>query len=167
MLKCETSKNARNRFQRRISCHSKKKIRGINIYSFAMLPTTAMLIYCICLHNIGAVLDSNSVRRDFTNTRTDTKTRNDMRKGDQSIGGVHLFEFHSPGGGMGIGLKTMLFAIIAAAVLYWCLKEKCRAILGRYTNPPVQRALMDVEDTLEMAGPRVVRAKDVFSSSSS
>ena len=131
-----------------------------------MLPTTALLVYCVCLHNIGAVLDSNSVRQDFTNTKTDTKTKNEVRRGDQSIGGVHLFEFHAPGGGMGIGLKTMLFAVIAAAVLYWCLKEKFRAIMGRYSNPPVQRAIMDVEDAMEMAMPRA-RAKDVFTSSSS
>ena len=112
-----------------------------------------------------AVLDSNSVHQEFNHKST--KTTNDVQKGDQTIGGVHLFEFHSPGGGMGIGIKVLVFLIIAAAVIYWCLKEKCRLIASRYTNPPIQRTIQDIENALEMGSPRARNAaKDVFMSSS-
>ena len=68
---------------------------------------------------------------------------------------------------MGIGIKVLVFLIIAAAVIYWCLKEKCRLIASRYTNPPIQRTIQDIENALEMGSPRVRTAnKDVFASSS-
>ena len=94
----------------------------------------------------SAVLDSNSLNQNFNND--DSRTHNDIKEGDQSIGGVHIFEFHAPGGGMGIGIKLLIVAIIAVAVGYWCLKEKCKLCTRRFT--PVQRATADIENAIEL-----------------
>ena len=50
----------------------------------------------------SATLDSNSVKQNFNLDKS--RTYNDVKKGDQSIGGVHILEFDAPGGGIGIGL---------------------------------------------------------------
>ena len=94
----------------------------------------------------SATLDSNSVRQNFNHDNS--KTHNDVKQGDQSIGGVHIFEFHAPGGGMGIGIKLLIVAIIAVAVGYWCLKEKCKICSKRFT--PIHRVAGDLENAIEL-----------------
>ena len=71
-----------------------------------------------------ALLDSNSMHQDFKIKKSE-KTINDVKRGDQALDGVHTFEFHAKGGGIGVGLKVMVFGVIAIFVMYWCLKEKC------------------------------------------
>ena len=93
----------------------------------------------------SAVLDSNSLNQNFNHDNS--RTHNDIKKGDQSIEGVHIFEFHAPGGGMGIGIKLLIVAIIAVAVGYWCLKEKCKICTKRFT--PVQRCLLYTSDAAD------------------
>ena len=50
--------------------------------------------------------------------------------------------------GMGIGIKLLIVAIIAVAVGYWCLKEKCKICTKRFT--PVQRVAGDLENAIEL-----------------
>ena len=57
---------------------------------------------------------------DFANNKVD---------GDQTIGGVHFFEVHAPGGGMGLGIKIGL-AIVLLALCIW-LWMRYRAKLAR------------------------------------
>ena len=49
-------------------------------------------------------------------------------KGDQTVGGIHLFEIHSPSGGMGLGLKLLILLAVALAVAYWCLRQKTKKV---------------------------------------
>jgi len=57
-----------------------------------------------------------------------TTNNQDTIAGDQSYGGVHLFEFHGQHGGMGLGFKLIFTAVLIFAVVYWCLKDRiCRS----------------------------------------
>ena len=97
-----------------------------------------LLIFLCAIDLANAVLDSNSVHQDFNvrnKVHSNVKTVNDVKRGDQAVGGVHIFEFHAKGGGMGMGLKVLIFGVIAVFIAYWCLKEKCRTILPKSTNP--------------------------------
>ena len=109
------------------------------------------LFYIILLgvitHLVNSTLDSNSVRQDFNVDKS--KQNNNVHRGDQTLGGVHIFEFHAPGGGMGIGIKILVLAVIAIAVGYWCLKEKCRTVASRLMTSPVQTITGDIENALE------------------
>ena len=134
--------------------HSPVDLHRINVVN--MFSKIIIIVLCFCA-SVQATLDSNSVKQDFdahnkNNVHTKNSVSNDVRRGDQAIGGVHVFEIHSPGGGMGIGIKVLVIAVIAIAVLYWCLKEKCRAFAGRFTNPPVQRTVAELENAIEMCG---------------
>ena len=48
--------------------------------------------------------------------------------GDQTIGGVHLFEVHSPSGGMGLGLKLLLLLVVILLAGYWCLRQRTKRL---------------------------------------
>ena len=51
--------------------------------------------------------------------------------GDQNIGGVHFFEFHSTSGGMGLGVKIIL-ALLAAGLLAWyCIRRKAKKFMKK------------------------------------
>ena len=52
-------------------------------------------------------------------------------QGDQTVGGIHLFEVHTPGGGMGIGIKVMLVCVVLAIVGYWWLRRRAKKALQR------------------------------------
>jgi len=61
---------------------------------------------------------------------------NNKVEGDQTVGGVHLFEVHTPEGGMGFGIKVMVFAFIIGVILYWFIRQrvkKCRRALDPYS----------------------------------
>jgi len=98
------------------------------------------IMFCVLVATSCATLDSNHIKKT---------TKNVASGGDQVIGGVHVFEVHAPGGGMGLGIKVLLLGVIAVAVGYWCLKEKCRMITGRFTSP-TQRPIGDLENAIEM-----------------
>ena len=49
-------------------------------------------------------------------------------KGDQTVGGIHLFEIHSPSGGMDLGLKLLILLSVALGVAYWCLHQKTKKV---------------------------------------
>ena len=51
---------------------------------------------------------------------------NNKVDGDQTVGGVHLFELHSPNGGMGIGVKVLVAAIIVGIIFYWCVTKRIK-----------------------------------------
>ena len=133
-----------------------------------------LIIFLCAIDLANAVLDSNSVHQDFNVRKkvdSHVKTVNDVKRGDQAVGGVHIFEFHAKGGGMGMGLKVLIFGVIAVFVAYWCLKEKCRTLVQSYRNPPIRRAVADLEGAIEMCTCTAARSRgekrDVFSSSSS
>ena len=44
-------------------------------------------------------------------------------QGDQTVGGVHLFELHAPGGGIGLGIKVLLIGGLILALLYWYMRR--------------------------------------------
>ena len=61
--------------------------------------------------------------------------------GDMTIGGIHLFEFHAPGGGIGLGLKLLLVAAVALAILYWWMRRRAKKMVKRtLTNPLLANA---------------------------
>ena len=62
---------------------------------------------------------------------------NNKVEGDQTVGGVHLFEVHTPEGGMGFGIKVMIFVFIVGVILYWFIRQrvkKCRRALVPYSS---------------------------------
>ena len=48
--------------------------------------------------------------------------------GDQTVGGVHLFEVHSPSGGMGLRLKLLLLLAVVLLAGYWCLRQRAKKV---------------------------------------
>ena len=63
---------------------------------------------------------------------TNTQLGVNHMSGDQTVGGIHFFEIHTPSGGMGLGIKLFLGALIAIAVAYWCIRRKAKQTLRRY-----------------------------------
>jgi len=62
---------------------------------------------------------------------------NNKVEGDQTVGGVHLFELHSPSGGMGIGVKLIFASLIIGALFYWCINRKvkqCKRAMQPYST---------------------------------
>ena len=61
-------------------------------------------------------------------------------EGDQTVGGVHLFEVHTSSGGIGIGIKILVVVIIMALILWWCCRKgnKCANL---YLKPAREVAL--------------------------
>lgn len=51
---------------------------------------------------------------------------NNKVEGDQSVGGVHLFELHSPHGGTGLGIKILIVGLIVGGLIYWFVNRKIR-----------------------------------------
>ena len=54
---------------------------------------------------------------------TNTQVGVNHLNGDESVGGLHFFEFHAPNGGTGIGFKIITAGILICALLYWCVKR--------------------------------------------
>ena len=61
-------------------------------------------------------------------------------EGDQTVGGVHLFEVHTSAGGIGIGIKILIAAVVSVMILWWCCKKgnKCATL---YLKPAREVAL--------------------------
>ena len=57
-----------------------------------------------------------------TLTHTNQNNLDATVTGDQTNGGIHLFEVHAPGGGMGIGLKVI--ALITVVALVWWIRQR-------------------------------------------
>ena len=56
----------------------------------------------------------------------DNKVSHTGVRGDQTVGGVHLFEIHSPSGGMGLSLKMLILLAVALGIAYWCLLQRAK-----------------------------------------
>ena len=57
---------------------------------------------------------------------------NNKVDGDQTVGGVHLFELHSPQGGIGLGFKILFLLAIVAVIIYWYIRRRTRQTLLRH-----------------------------------
>ena len=55
-----------------------------------------------------------------------TSTANNKVNGDQNVGGLHFFEFHSTSGGMGLGFKIAIVLLIALCLV---LDIRCNTYL--------------------------------------
>ena len=51
---------------------------------------------------------------------------NNKIEGDQSVGGVHLFELHTPSGGTGYGVKLVVIGLIIGIIFYWCISKRVK-----------------------------------------
>ena len=59
-------------------------------------------------------------------------------EGDQTVGGIHLFEIHSPSGGMGLGIKFLLVLAVVAFAIYWCLRRKAKRFRKSFAGQALQ-----------------------------
>ena len=59
-------------------------------------------------------------------------------EGDQTVGGVHLFEIHSPSGGMGLGVKFLLVLVAVGFIVYWCLRRKAKRFKRSFAGQALQ-----------------------------
>ena len=82
---------------------------------------------------------------------------NNRVDGDQTVGGVHLFELHSPSGGMGFGLKVLLIVIIVGVAIYWYIQRQTRAALKRHLPTTVAAAASYASPALELQPFRPLR----------
>ena len=82
---------------------------------FGKMKTNIKYVACILALLVNRVGGGNSVSHTGV-------------KGDQTVGGIHLFEIHSPSGGMGLGLKLLILLAVALAVAYWCLRQKTKKV---------------------------------------
>ena len=64
-------------------------------------------------------------------------------KGDETVGGVHLFEIHSQSGGIGMGIKILVVGLIVLAVMWWCCR-KMNNCTNLYLDPARDVALAAV-----------------------
>ena len=91
---------------------------------------------------------------DFTTARNNAQVDATV-SGDQTVGGIHLFELHAPGGGVGLGIKIMLILAIAAAVGYWWLKRRAKKALQRTLQQgiPLQSIASPLPTPLQQLAP--------------
>lgn len=61
-----------------------------------------------------------------SSTNSQVGVNNDV-EGDQTVGGVHLFELHTPEGGVGMGIKILIVMAVVLLVLYWCCLKKVQS----------------------------------------
>ena len=67
--------------------------------------------------------------------------------GDQTTGGIHFFEFHTPSGGIGLGTKLLFVAFIAILIGYFCLRRKFKKAINRASNLPTVAPIVAPEAT--------------------
>ena len=72
-------------------------------------------------------------------------------KGDQTVGGIHLFEIHSPSGGMGLGLKLLIMLAVALGIAYWCLRQKTKKVARTAALSSAAGVLPAAQYALQMA----------------
>lgn len=65
-------------------------------------------------------------------------------QGDQTVGGIHLFELHAPGGGIGLGIKVLLIGGLILAVLYWYMRRQTVKAIKRSAIPAIGTELAEV-----------------------
>ena len=75
---------------------------------------------------------------------------NNHLNGDQNVGGIHFFEFHAPHGGMGLGLKIVLFGGIAILVTYWCIKRQTQQALSQLMIPNPYKDPLALQRQMQM-----------------
>lgn len=69
----------------------------------------------------------------------------DTVSGDKTMGGLHFFEVHSTNGGMGIGIKLLVFIALLAIAIYCYYKWK--AFKKRLSNVTTQAAFTTIANT--------------------
>ena len=67
-------------------------------------------------------------------TFTSAAAANQVR-GDQNVGGVHLFEFHSNSGGMGLGWKVIIGIVIFLIIVYIYVRYRARKYVKKHLLP--------------------------------
>ena len=60
-----------------------------------------------------------------------TSTANNKVNGDQNVGGLHFFEFHSTSGGMGLGFKIAIVLLIAICLAYYCIRRRAKKFMRK------------------------------------
>ena len=63
--------------------------------------------------------------------------------GDQTVGGIHLFEIHSPSGGMGAGIKVLIAVVLIAAFLYWYIRRKLKKSVRNTLIPTLSHRIAE------------------------
>ena len=59
-------------------------------------------------------------------------------KGDQDVGGIHLFEFHSTSGGVGMGWKILMVTMFVILALYFYIRHRMRRYVRSQVLPLTQ-----------------------------
>ena len=67
-------------------------------------------------------------------------------RGDQDVGGIHLFEFHSTSGGVGMGWKIMMVALIIILILYFYIRHRMKRYVRSQILPLTQVSRMAEPD---------------------
>ena len=71
--------------------------------------------------------------------------------GDQTVGGIHLFELHAPGGGIGLGIKIMLIGGLVLALLYWYMRRQTIRAIRRTAYPYPATEMSEIATTVAPA----------------
>ena len=66
---------------------------------------------------------------------------NNANGGDQSVGGIHLFEFHGKHGGTGLGIKVIIVLILILIAVYIIIRYRTRKYVKKHIRPLTTRAL--------------------------
>ena len=102
----------------------------------------------LCLLTVFAVV--HAATQVGVNNRVD---------GDQTVGGVHLFELHTPQGGIGLGFKIILILIIVGAVIYWYIRRRTQMAIRRH--PALQQIATAASAYAPYAPPLTATALDL------
>ena len=70
-----------------------------------------------------------------------TANNNNANGGDQSVGGIHLFEFHGKHGGTGLGIKVIVVLILILIAVYIIIRYRTRKYVKKHIRPLTMRAL--------------------------
>ena len=87
-----------------------------------------VIVLILCLLDFSLVFATNKVQ------------------GDQDVGGIHLFEFHTLSGGVGMGRNIMMVVMIIILALYFYIRHRMRRYVRSQILPLTQVSRMAEPD---------------------
>ena len=99
-------------------------MRRIPLLDARMSATFLLLIAYLLSLSCAQDIKTNKVTKQVTHQVNNTV------QGDQSYGGIHLFEWHGQHGGIGLGWKILFVLVLVLLLAYWWMKRKANKCFG-------------------------------------
>ena len=93
------------------------------------------------INTSGRNMHYSTVALFFLFLATLSTANNNANGGDQSVGGIHLFEFHGKHGGTGLGIKVIIVLVLILIAVYIIIRYRTRKYVKKHIRPLALRAL--------------------------